>query len=242
MITVIVLAGLLGMFHNLQYHKGTIHYDSMTAKAYLANFLRLENSVDFYFNLETIPTEEAFEGRYEAVPMIRFDTYHLAEKYEKRFNQFKSKNGVETINFHIDFDDMEAIRNLPYPLQYYSDDLVNQKAFSGEYSLELTPEDQFSVELIIDDLEEGDRISVSAWKYGEGFDGHLVIASEQNFYREIKVHHKKDRGWKKMSLHTYIPDNLPDDKLKIYFWNSGKNTIYFDDLSFTIEKIKRQDP
>ena len=31
-------------------------------------------------------------------------------------------------------------------------------------------------------------------------------------------------------MYVTVPDGLGDDPLKVYLWNSGKQTVYFDDL------------
>jgi hypothetical protein len=62
-ITIYLLLMSLGIFNNIQYYHGAIHWDSMTKAAYWDSFGRVRPSSRFYNLLEAPDYEAAKEGK-----------------------------------------------------------------------------------------------------------------------------------------------------------------------------------
>ncbi len=61
-LTAFLLLSSLGVFYNLQYYHGAIHWDSMTKEAYLDSFGRFKPSAEFHELLEAPDYDRAREG------------------------------------------------------------------------------------------------------------------------------------------------------------------------------------
>jgi len=80
---------------------------------------------------------------------------------------------------------------------------------------------------------------VSVWRYAKNNEGVLVVQGEGKMYHKTNVPIKSKDGWEKLELSFTIPSSYSKskDKIKVYVWNPGKDTVYFDDL-----KIQQADP
>ncbi len=104
---------------------------------------------------------------------------------------------------------------------------------SGCCSVRLDTKNRFGLEYAITGPKPGDRYRISVWRLGDYFESHLVAASAKPgaFYKSVNDNIQTDvKGWKQLVMYVTVPEGLGDDPLKVYLWNSGKQTVYFDDL------------
>jgi hypothetical protein len=108
-----------------------------------------------------------------------------------------------------------------------------EHARSGCCSVKLDTKNRFGLEYALSGLQAGDRLRISVWRLGDYYESHLVAASARPgaFYKSVNDNiQSDDKGWKQLVMYVTVPDGLGDDPLKVYLWNSGKQTVYFDDL------------
>ncbi len=119
-----------------------------------------------------------------------------------------------------------------------ADSLIRQtaeKAFSGSHSLKLTKADPYSTSYHFQNVDDLRYLKVSVWRFPGGNSGHLVASSETGFYLSAVESVEKDStGWEKLQLNFLVPEGLTKQSFSIYLWNSGVDSVYFDDL--VIEK------
>ncbi|MEI6748879.1 MAG: hypothetical protein WCM93_06940 [Bacteroidota bacterium] len=109
----------------------------------------------------------------------------------------------------------------------------DEKAHSGKFSARLTPAAPYAMTITLDTIAPGDIFEVSVWRQGSKDDGCLVAAGPDaaSFYSQTCASVINDAGgWNKLLLSFSLPESMKGKYLKIYTWNSGKSTLYFDDL------------
>ncbi|MDD5693728.1 MAG: hypothetical protein PHD61_00280 [Bacteroidales bacterium] len=109
----------------------------------------------------------------------------------------------------------------------------NEQSRSGSFSLKLDTKNRYGLEVALTGLKASDRFRISVWRLGDYYESHLVAASTKPgvFYKSVNDNIlSDDKGWKQLVMYVTVPDGLGDDPLKVYLWNSGKQTVYFDDL------------
>ena len=107
---------------------------------------------------------------------------------------------------------------------------------SGKYSVLTTPKNAYTLSIELPRVKRDSYVEVSVWKKDEP--GHLVaVTSGSKGYLSTKDTTEIDtNGWVKLSLKFYLPPGEEYQLLKFYVWNSGKDTVYFDDLSIQINE------
>ncbi len=108
-----------------------------------------------------------------------------------------------------------------------------EKARSGSCSVKLDTKNRFGLEYALTGLKSGDRYRLSVWRLEDYYESHLVAASDKPgvFYKAVNDNIRTDaKGWRQLVMYVTVPEGLGDDPLKVYLWNSGKQTVHFDDL------------
>jgi hypothetical protein len=109
--------------------------------------------------------------------------------------------------------------------------LTTERSFSKNHSIKLSAKDPYSSPFVFDDIEKMRYMHISIWSLGEENKSHIVAEGSNNFYfSSSKVESNDETGWVKLALSFWIPQNLRVDDLKIYLYNSGDQSVYFDDL------------
>jgi len=120
---------------------------------------------------------------------------------------------------------------------------TNLEAHSGEYSVLTIPKKSaFALAYEIKRIEPNAYLEVSVWRKSKDGSGNLVVASNNTsaYYKAINVPSvREENGWERIDLEVFIPPNYPHEKLKIYVWNNGSDSAYFDDLKITRSKSKQ---
>ncbi len=118
---------------------------------------------------------------------------------------------------------------------------TNEVAFTGKYALKLTPEIAygFTTEYTVGPDE---YIQVTAWRKCTGDDGAIGIGSGGKLYDASRhVVEERREGWQKVFIEMYSPPHIPENKLTIFVWNIGEDTVYFDDIQI-IHRNKKKYP
>ena len=109
----------------------------------------------------------------------------------------------------------------------------HEQARSGCCSVKLDTKNRFGLEYALTGLKSGDHYRLSVWRLEDYYESHLVAASDKPgvFYKAVNDNIRTDdKGWKQLVMYVTVPEGLGDDPLKVYLWNSGKQTVHFDDL------------
>lgn len=108
-------------------------------------------------------------------------------------------------------------------------------------AVKLTSKNPYGLSHTVNEFHEEDYFRISVWRYKGDEDGVLVvdgIGDKEFYYRQNKASVVNLDGWQLLRLDIFIPPLPKFNALKVYVWNKGKNTIYFNDL--TIEKIEEK--
>jgi uncharacterized membrane protein len=112
---------------------------------------------------------------------------------------------------------------------------------TGNYSIMLTGDSTVSGMYEFKNLQQGDLVEIYAWQKGNG--GELVVEGKglrcAPFHfvnKDIQITEKT--GWKKMQMLFTMFVNCDSSDVKFYLHNPTPDTIYFDDLRYSIKKIK----
>ena len=110
--------------------------------------------------------------------------------------------------------------------------ISTDRARSGSHSIKLDQERRYGMTTIDTSAKSGEHYEISVWRSCDEPEGTLIFSAEdkKKFYHSTgKVVEEKD-GWQKLVLKVTIPPTLKGLPLKIFTWNPGGKTVYFDDL------------
>ena len=109
---------------------------------------------------------------------------------------------------------------------------------SGTHSAFSTPKSAFMLSTEIADVYRDSYVDIEVWKQGEN--AHLVcsIVGSKDYFSTNEVVETDSNGWQKLHLTFYLPPVKEYYQLKFYVWNSGKDTVFYDDVSLTVIKNK----
>ncbi len=180
-----------------------------------------------------IPLTTIYQGRTQAVYMIDNNNISLEQAFSGSITLPKIMScDMETLNFdrqYVVSGDQKFFAGTSHS---------SEKARSGKYSVKLAGQQIYALEHILQDAMPGDQFKISIWRYSDNNEGFLVAAStpEQIFYHQVGESGGIDtKGWRLVTSYFTIPQNIGANQVKIYVWNSGSGTMYFDDL--TVERL-----
>ena len=111
-------------------------------------------------------------------------------------------------------------------------------AFSGDYALKLTTENPYGFTTEIKNIQPDDYIKVTVWRKSASEHGVISIDGGDGFYTAGKQVTENKNGWQKIMAEFFAPPHFYENKVKVYVWNNGPDTIYFDDLRITHKTSK----
>ena len=127
----------------------------------------------------------------------------------------------------------------------FSEEIVR----SGSYSYLMNKDHEFIpvIEMPIKDLNttEGARISASIFHHFNSAPQEnppLLVLSLQNnwkiyFYQAWEIRPLMLYEWEESSFEHALPEwKSPDDILKVYIWNKGRQQFYIDDLTISLKE------
>lgn len=217
--TLFSLSAVFGLIQVLKHHYQSIHFDSMTKEAYFDSFFRLRPSEKFYDLLKKPDYEAAQKGIY---------VYEYPNYFKTNENEFRVECDMETLH--------------PNDIEFFSKDqqyvflggeLRSSKfSHSGKYSIELNPKNAFGLTSVFKSVRQDDKFIASVFAYCQSNNAVLVVSDYQkSFYQAKKSTSLDSLAWQKLELGFTIPSIIDSSDIKIYVWNKGNDSIYFDDLS-----------
>lgn len=113
------------------------------------------------------------------------------------------------------------------------------KSRSGSHSVYSTPKNAFTLSISFPNIYRDSYVDVSIWKKGR--EAHLVCILEgtKQYFTTDKTVETDDNGWEKLNLKFHVPPVDDYYKLKFYLWNSGQDTVFYDDISLNISKYQK---
>ncbi|MEN8115694.1 MAG: right-handed parallel beta-helix repeat-containing protein [Bacteroidota bacterium] len=144
------------------------------------------------------------------------------EDIDTRENKFKetSEQGILFGNIDIQSDDY---------------------AFSGTFSGKLFPGSPYGLTTSIKNVKPDDYIKVTAWRKSGDEMGVIALDGGPGFYHAGNSVIETAGEWQKIIVEYFVPPNFYKGKVKIYVWNNGQDTVYFDDLEI-IHRNRKQYP
>ncbi len=107
-------------------------------------------------------------------------------------------------------------------------------AHSGVHSALTIPKTKaFALEYKIIRIGPDAYFKVSVWRKSKDGKGTLVFTGDNTdimYLATSKPAEISDNGWEKLELEAYTPPHFGNGFVKIYVWNNGTDTVYFDDL------------
>lgn len=111
------------------------------------------------------------------------------------------------------------------------------ESYTGKHSVLTSPKaGRFAMTLEIEKNSPGSYYEISVWRKSKDDKGVLVISADNanTYYKASSGVYDTDiNGWEKIELEAFVPPNFNGGKLKVYVWNNGNDTIFFDDLKIT---------
>ncbi len=112
-------------------------------------------------------------------------------------------------------------------------------SLSGNYSILTTKEKPYGFTLEINELVPDQYYHISVWCKGEYGYGILVADGVKNdFYEKQNKSVTDSNGWYKINLNFYLPPIIEFEKLLIYVWNNGGDSVFFDNLKVVISPTR----
>ncbi len=110
---------------------------------------------------------------------------------------------------------------------------------SGNHSVYSSPKNAFTLSINFPHIYRDSYVDVSIWKKGK--EAHLVCILEgtKQYFTTDKTVETDDEGWEKLNLKFHVPPVHDYYKLKFYLWNSGQDTVFYDDISLNISKYQK---
>lgn len=176
------------------------------------------------------PIKPVYQGRTQTIWVFDTVAYQTLQKQQPA-NSFELHLDMETP------EDQQAYVSSGTHSFIVNNTRSSEMARSGRYSIKLDKNQQFSIDFTLENAKPGDSYKIKIWRYSENNDGFLVVSSNPSsiFYQQnCEAIKTDDNGWKLIQLIFTIPENLNNNPIKMYVWNSGSSDMYFDDL--TIEK------
>ncbi len=121
---------------------------------------------------------------------------------------------------------------------------TDKEAHHGKYSVMTFPSKVFAFTIHFKPVVGDSYFQVSVWRKGKNSKYGALVASAKNsktFYlASTEPVAKGKNGWEKLELNFFVPPTFSGKQLLFYVWNnSGRDTIYFDDLKIHYQLKKK---
>jgi len=143
-----------------------------------------------------------------------------AELKSKKGNQFRDENGSEVFFTGGNLQTDEVAHTGKYAVL-----TIPKKAFAFAFELKHAGPDWY--------------FKVSVWRKSKDGKGALVITSKDVkdlYVATTTVVETREDGWEKLEVEAQTPPFEFNKSIKIYVWNNGADTVYFDDI--VIERFR----
>ncbi len=109
---------------------------------------------------------------------------------------------------------------------------------TGDYSVYSTPDNPFVLAIEFPNVYRDSYVDVTIWKQGRDANLVGVMEGTKKYYSVDKPVETDTLGWEKLNLTFCIPPLYEYNNLKIYVWNSGQDSVFYDDISIEIIRNK----
>ncbi len=110
----------------------------------------------------------------------------------------------------------------------------NLQSHGGQFSaLTIPKKAPFAMAYEIDRTEPNAYYLISVWRKSKDGKGLVAVSAKDSdvFYKvTMDPVESKENGWEKLVMDVYIPPNFHGGMLKVYVWNNGSDSVFFDDL------------
>lgn len=118
----------------------------------------------------------------------------------------------------------------------------NSEAHSGQNSLLLTNEVRYGDAIQFEDINEVRYIEASVWAKGDIKNANIAVKlGNGTQYKSTQVIEDGENDWKKIQIEFWVPAKR-EEQFFMHLWNSGKDSIYFDDFEIIRKKIDHIKP
>jgi hypothetical protein len=207
-----------GVFHSLQFHNGSIHYNSMTKEAYLVSFWKVGPTNEFWYKLREPDYDSALVGVHSYLDE-RNDSLQIYFNLEEIQNNGKSITD-STLTYKIES----------------TDSISNITSRSGKNSIYVYKDNPYGLGLAFR-VFNNEKYRVSVWRKKTEVKSYLVISSNQDPNYSISESKAiiSDGQWEKIQLEFQIIPSIHNTLIKIFVMNENPEKVFFDDLR--VERI-----
>ncbi len=216
-ISTIMLFTAQGLFMNIQYYSGVIHWDSMTKEAYWKSLFRSTKHPNLNRYLQRLDYEFARKGIY------------IPEKKPSTFVAEAAACDMETIDAtgarFLSVDGSLELHNAKQQTSRYSR--------SGSHSVVVNSDTPFALNHRIS-VKPGDQLEFEIWRHSKSSHEAALIMSAQdanNFYKKSDRKISSEGDWDQLVYTLVVPKDYPDSLLVVYVWSPKRETAFFDDYS-----------
>ncbi len=114
--------------------------------------------------------------------------------------------------------------------------LAKNEFRSDSSSICLTKEEPYSQGIHLNYIDSIAKITISVWIKGPVQNAFIVFDNKKGYYQSSNYIAEEKEGWQKILMTNRLPENIDRDELILYLWNSGTESIYFDDFEIIIKK------
>jgi hypothetical protein len=118
--------------------------------------------------------------------------------------------------------------------------LSDEKARSGQKSVKLTQKSKYAPKIKLSGIKPKDHVEISIWYYSLNKNTIQLVAEGIDSYK----HHNStpdsldNQDWKRLVLSFWVPENESVSEASTFFWNSGSEPVYIDDIQVTIKALR----
>ncbi len=185
------------------------------------------------------------------------DKYLNSSKWEiiaKEFPVFllHKKSGNKSTHFYdeqsffrsdtisCDFESIDSIKQIVLFNNGQKADVAEKissaQAKSKANSLFLTNEVRYGDAINFEQINQIKYMEASVWCYGDIPSAYITAKLEnEKTYKSNQIVEKDNEGWRKIELKFWVPPKNADSFF-IHLWNSGSDSIYFDDFQIITKK------
>jgi hypothetical protein len=139
-----------------------------------------------------------------------------------------------------DFESIDSIQQIVLFYNGQKADVAKKissaRAKSEINSLLLTNEVRYGDAINFGQINQIKYLEASVWCYGDIANAYITAKLENGkAYKSNQIVEKDNEGWRKIELKLWVPSKNADSFF-IHLWNSGKDSIYFDDFQIITRK------
>jgi hypothetical protein len=215
-----------------------------------------ENSYSFIDLLKKYQSIVLYSGDANMQISLNSKMHGVNRQIDTRFKEVYFNDTTKEKIYEVSYDSIAAIKGQKItcdaelldeskiyfinPLGALFDNGITQsqeKARSGNYSSKLSQNVPYGFTAYISEVKKGEHYKISVWRY-INYSGATLVATvsdtKQLYYSQDEAIEKLGE-WEKLQIDLLVPENIDNQDVKVYCWNSNINVpAYFDD--FSIEK------